>query len=67
MSFVVDQFKNIAFRVGGGKCAMTTQITKLQKENDTLAKRLEEINNQLLNQTQKQKSKQQKKTWKRRY
>jgi CHAT domain-containing protein len=61
MNFVVDQFKEIALRVGGRKCAMTAQIIELQKENDTLAKRLEESENQLLNQTQKQKLEQQKK------
>jgi hypothetical protein len=38
LSFVVDQLKEVALKVGGRKCAMTTQITKLQKENDTLGK-----------------------------
>jgi hypothetical protein len=54
-SFVVDQLKEIALRVGGRKCVMIAQITELQKENDTLAKRLEEAESQLLNQTQKTK------------
>jgi hypothetical protein len=48
LNFVVDQFKEIAFKVKGRKCVMTTQITKLQKEKDALVKRLEEIDNQLL-------------------
>jgi len=61
LSFVVDQLKEIALRVGSRKCVMIAQIRELQKENDTLAKRLKEAENQLLNQTQKQKLEQQKK------
>jgi hypothetical protein len=61
LSFVVDQLKEIALKVGGRKCVMIAQITELQKENDTLAKLLEEAESQLLNQTQKQKLEQQKK------
>ncbi len=49
LNFVVDQLKEITFRVGGKKCVLTTQIKKLKKEKDALAKRLEEVENQLLN------------------
>jgi hypothetical protein len=45
LSFVVDQLKVIAFRVGSMKCAMIAQIIELQKENKALAKRLEEVEN----------------------
>jgi lactam utilization protein B len=61
LSFVVDQLKEIVLKVGSRKCVMIAQIIELHKENDTLAKRLEEAENQLLNQTQKQKLEQQKK------
>jgi hypothetical protein len=38
LSFVVDQLKEITFIVGDRRFAMTTQIAKLQKEKDALAK-----------------------------
>jgi len=54
LSFVVDQLKEIALGVGDRRCAMTIQITKLQKEKNALAKQLVETKNQLLNQAHKQ-------------
>jgi hypothetical protein len=53
LSFVVDQLKEITFKVGSRKCAMITQITELQKENEALTKQLEETKSQLLNHTHK--------------
>jgi len=50
LSFMVDQLKEIALRVGNKNCAMTAQIVELQKEKDTLAKQLEDIESQLINQ-----------------
>ncbi len=50
---MVDQFKEIALRVGSRSCVMTTQIAKLQREKDVLAKQLEETKSQLLNQEHK--------------
>jgi hypothetical protein len=38
LNFVVDQLKEIAFKVGDRRYNMTTQITKFQKEKDALAK-----------------------------
>jgi hypothetical protein len=38
LSSMVDQFKEIALRVGKISCVMKAQIAKLQKENDVLAK-----------------------------
>jgi hypothetical protein len=55
---MVDQLKEIALRVGNRNCAMITQIVELQRKKDVLAKQLEEIENQLLNQVQKQELKQ---------
>jgi hypothetical protein len=54
LGFVVDQFKEIALKVGDKRCTKTTQIMELQEEKDALAKRLVEAKSQLLNQTQKQ-------------
>jgi hypothetical protein len=53
LSSMVDQFKEIALRVGSRSCVMTTQIAKLQREKDVLAKQLEETKSQLLNQEHK--------------
>jgi hypothetical protein len=47
---MVDQLKEIALKVGNINCAMTTQIVELQRKKDVLAKQLEEIESQLLNQ-----------------
>jgi hypothetical protein len=50
LSSMVDQLKEIALKVGNESCAMMAQIVELQKEKDTLAKQLEDIESQLLNQ-----------------
>jgi hypothetical protein len=48
LNSMVNQFKEIAQRVGNRNCAMTTQIVELQKKKDVLAKQLEETKGQLL-------------------
>jgi hypothetical protein len=40
LSSMVDQLKEIALRVGSRSCVMMTQIAKLQREKDALAKQL---------------------------
>jgi hypothetical protein len=47
---MVDQFKEIALRVGNRNYIMTTQITELQRKNNVLARQLEETKVQLLKQ-----------------
>jgi hypothetical protein len=51
---MVDQLKEIALKVGNINCVMTAQIVELQRKKDVLAKQLEEIESQLLNQVHKQ-------------
>jgi hypothetical protein len=50
LNFMVDQLKEIALRVGSKNCSMTTQIVELHREKGVLAKQLEEVESQLLNQ-----------------
>lgn len=45
LSFMVDQLKEIALKVGNKNCVMTSQIAKVQKETDVLTKWLEDIEN----------------------
>jgi hypothetical protein len=50
LNSMVDQLKEIALRVGSRNCAMTTQFAKLKRKKDVLAKQLEKVKGQLLNQ-----------------
>jgi hypothetical protein len=38
LSCMVDQFKEIALKVGNKNCVMTTQIAELQRKMDALAR-----------------------------
>jgi hypothetical protein len=40
LSSMVYQFKEITLKVGNRNCVMMTQIAKLQREKDALAKQL---------------------------
>ncbi len=64
LNFMVDQFKEIALRVGNRNCVMMTQIAQLWFINwkkDVLARQLEKTKGQLLKQVQKQELEQHKK------